>query len=220
MPHPHQYLLQEFHIAIQKFVPTVPEDIKEQSFKLYTDLLENESSSEQDIHNALISVGKNEFPHRHAFHELTDSMKDAKQVELLFSKLPAELVEKIKTAMGGDSLEDMLRSETADTMLTGVERQQIEDVMIDVSEALNDSLKEGINADAYKASYEKWQKQMELMQTKIDTIRAFADQSEKWKEEILGKVAALEEGWSVTEQDPELERLEKEIEYWEGKISE
>ena len=47
-----------------------------------------------------------------------------------------------------------------------------------------------------------------------------ADKDPKWKDEILNKVERFREGFLVTEEDPELEMVEKEIEYWKDTFGE
>ena len=74
MPHPHQSILDEYGYAIRHFVPTTPEEIKEEAKKTHSELLANENADEDMIRAALFKTGLAEYPHalRHGLTPVVD----------------------------------------------------------------------------------------------------------------------------------------------------
>lgn len=76
------------------------------------------------------------------------------------------------------------------------------------------------SSDEYKNLVEKWTKTAEQIDSSIEKLKklgqsATADQ----KQEIENKVSRFREGFLLTERDPELFEVEKEIEYWADTLS-
>ena len=95
MAHPFQFTLQELKIAIDNLVSTIPEDTKKEANRLYEELLLNEKATQEEIHNAIVNIGKSEYSHRHSYHELVDKDSDKHILETVMSNLNPGLKEKV-----------------------------------------------------------------------------------------------------------------------------
>ena len=73
--HPQLAILDEFKIAIDKIPSTIPET-KTEAEKLHANLLANEQATEEQVHQALVLIGKKVYPHRRAIKELLEKHKD------------------------------------------------------------------------------------------------------------------------------------------------
>lgn len=223
MPHPHQYLLQEFKISIDKLVPLTPEDIINEAKKLYDELSANEAATEKQVHDALVYVGRKEFPYRKAYEELCAGDEEKRLQLAIIERLDPKVWEKIhEVTHHGVNVVDFVNSRLFEERLSSDERYQVEQAILLAHDVLNKQCNE--RAAERKATYEelveRWQKEEERLQGLIETLRSFAERDAKWKDEILGKAAQLEEGWSIVERDPTEEEITKEIEYWSTVLAE
>ncbi|MEK7105092.1 MAG: hypothetical protein AAB865_00170 [Patescibacteria group bacterium] len=219
MKHPHQAILDEFQYAIDHLVPTVPSGVAEEAKRLHHELSENPEATEAQIHDALVNIGKQEFPYRRAYQEMMEEPSEEKRTALVLDHLEPEVKVKVETVMkDGVTLEALTKSSIFETDFTSEERYQIEDGILHAADHVKEEMPEVIasNKGKYDGLVESWKEKQKTMEAKIEELRALAGKDDKWREEILDKVKTLEEGWSVVERDPELLEIEKEIEYWQG----
>ncbi len=217
MSHPHEYLLKEFQISIDKLVPLTPKEVIDEAKKLHEELAANIASTEKQVHDALVYVGRKEFPYRKAYEELCAGDEEQRLQKDVFERLEPAVREKIHNVTHhGVHVLDYVNSPLFEEQLTGDERYQVEQAILMAHDVLNKQCSE--RATEREKNYEelvaKWKAEEERLQGLIDTLRSFADRDAKWHDEILGRVATLEEGWSVVERDPSEEEVKKEIEYW------
>ncbi len=223
MSHPHQSLLREYKYAIDHLVPSVPKEVKDEATKMYASLTTNEQATEEQIVEALAKTGRKEYPHRHAYHELTQEVARAKLLKMVSEHVEPGVQKKLaKLLETGASLEEIVRSALFEEQFSPEERYQIQDGIMDAEEHLREELSSTIETQksAYDALVLKYQSQMEEIQKHIDRLKELANKGPKWKDEILDKARLIESGWAVTEKDPELETVKKEIEYWRGTLGE
>lgn len=219
MTHPHQSFLDEFQIAIKKLSPGVPSEVRENALKLHAELSANAAATEEQIHDALVTIGKAEYPYRHAYHELTHAQGASHLKEMVLDHVEPEVKAKLESYLAGDvTLEELVKSDIFEREFIAEERYQVQDGILDAQEHLLEEAPKMLleKASEFMALVEKWQQHQALMQQRIDELKALALKDVKWKDEILDKVKIFEEGWSVVERDPELTEIEKEIEYWNG----
>lgn len=217
MSHPHEYLLKEFQISIDKLVPLTPAEVVDEAKRLHEELAANEGASEKQIHDALVYVGRKEFPYRKAYEELCANDEEQRLQKEVFERLEPEVREKIHNVTHhGVHVLDYVNSRLFEEQLTADERYQVEQAILLAHDVLNRQCNERAvsRAKSYEELVAKWKAEEERLQGLIDVLRGFADRDAKWRDEILGRVATLEEGWSVTERDPAEEEIRKEIEYW------
>lgn len=217
MLHPHEYLLKEFQISIDKLVPLTPQEVVAEARKLHDELSADENATEKQVHDALVYVGRKEFPYRKAYEELCASDEEQRLQQQVFERLEPAVREKIHNVTHhGVHVLDYVNSRLFEEQLTADERYQVEQAILLAHDVLQKQCNE--RAIERKKNYEelvaKWRSEEERLQGLLDMLRSFADRDPKWRDEVLGKVAVLEEGWSVVERDPEEEEIKKEIEYW------
>jgi hypothetical protein len=217
MSHPHQYLLDEFRLAIERLPATLPKEELEKAKQRLSMLEANEAASEEEIKEALVETGRAEYPHRHALEEIAP-MDSSRRDSLALEVLSPEVREQV-----GDSPSGFARDQvfgTADPEL----RREVEQALVSADgrmrEELTKKASELVVSESYQASLGKWTQRLADIEEAIARLESLAERDPKWKEEIEGKVARYREGLLVTEQDPSLEEIRKEIENWEGVLGE
>lgn len=223
MAHPYQYLLQEYEISIKKLVPLTPPDVAGEAQKLHEEFLRDENVTERQIRQALVHIGKKEYPYRKAYEELCATDEEKRLQESVTSRLEGVVQAKLKPLFdNGVHILDYVNSKLFEEQLTADERYHVEQAIL----VAHDELKKQCSdrASERKESYEqlvaKWHAKQNEIQGLIDQLRAMASRDEKWSAEITGKADQLEEGWSVVERDPDLEEVKKELEYWHTVLEE
>ena len=217
MQHPHEYLLQEFKISIDKLVPLTPPEIKAEAEKLYEELAANPAATEQQIEQALIQVGKKEYPYRKAYEELCSSDEEQRLQKEVFQRLEPAVVNKVKAVTNnGVHVIDYVNSRLFEQDLSPTERYQVEQAILLAHDVLSKQCDE--RAQERQTNYlelvEKWKKEQERLQGLIDRLRQLGQRDATYTQEINDKAKQLEEGWSIVERDPNEEEIVKEIEYW------
>ncbi len=222
MNHPHAALLQEFRICLQRLVPLTPQEVVDEGRRLADELEADENATIEQIRQALIYVGKKEFPYRKAYEALCAQDEEARMQEIVLKKLDASILQNIEAVTKhGVHILDFVKSAQFEA-LDGQDRHAIDTAILEAHEQLDKQCDE--RAVTRKATYEglvqEWSAVQERMQAMIEVLRGMADRDEKWHDEIIGKVRQFEEGWSVVERDPTEEELSKELEYWAGVLGE
>lgn len=224
MTHPHQSMLDELSYAIKHFVPTLPEEVVTQAKAKLEELSANEEANEEVIKNAFHDIGLQEYPHRHAYEELTSTSAEQKLKEMVLEHVDEDVRSVIKPHLdAGVSLPELVSSKLFAEQLDGKQRYQVEDGILVAKDKLAESLKDdlGGNGADYKALLEKWTTHAQDIQTQIDKLEALSPGgTPEQGEEISGKVRRFREGFLLTERDPQLEEVKKEVEYWTDTFAE
>lgn len=223
MAHPHEYLLNEYKLSIEQLVPLTPTEIVLEANKIYNELLANESATERQIIQALIHIGKKEYPYRKAYMELCASDEEKRLEASAFAKLDADLSAKIKKVTdNGVHLTDYVKSKLFESELTPDERLRVENAINDAHDVVGKQCDERANErkEKFDELVHFWQGEESRVQGLITQLRSMAERDEKWKAEITGKADQFEEGWSMVEKDPVEEDIIKEIENWAVVIEE
>lgn len=223
MAHPHEYLLQEYKISIDKLVPLTPSEVISEAEKLYGELSQDESASERQIRQALIHIGKKEFPYRKAYEELCAGDEERRLEAAALQKLDEPVKAKLKPLLeNGVHLTDFANSKLFETNLESDERYRVEQAILEAHDVVgrecDDRAKE--RAESYETLVATWKKKQEDMQKMIDQLRSMAERNPESANEIIGKADQFEEGWSIVERDPSEEELKKEIENWAAVMEE
>ncbi len=217
MPHPHEYLLKEFAISIDKLVPLTPPAVVDEAKKLLAELAASENVTEKQLHDALVYVGRKEFPYRKAYEELCASDEEQRLQQQVFERVAPAVKEKLLAVTEhGVQVMDYVNSRLFEEQLPADERYQVEQAILLAHDALNTQCSERATKrhHTYQELVAKWQAEQERLQGLLMTLRSFADRDAKWKGEILARLDQLEEGWSVVERDPKEEEIRQELEYW------
>ena len=217
MSHPHEYLLQEFKIAIDKLVPLTPPEIVDEAKKLYVELAGNEAATERQIRQALVSIGKKEYPYHKAYLELCAKDEEQRLQAEVLRRLEGETAEKVKKMTdNGVHVIDYVNSKLFERDLEATERYQVEQAILGAHDVLNKQCDE--RAKERQQNFDElvthWKAEEVRLQQLIDQLRGMAERDPASADEIRGKADQLEEGWSIVERDPEEQEIKKEIENW------
>lgn len=221
--HPHQAILDEYAFALGHLAPTVPKEVKEEALNTHAALLGNPHATEDEIRAALSKTGLAEYPHRHAFKELTSRMEEERRLAMVLEHVDEHVRAKLKKHLdAGVPLEEITRSRLFETDFTPEERYQVEDALLDAKDHLKEELEHAAagRGEAYQALVRKWDAHAQAILKKIGELESLKDKDPKWRDEIAEKAKRFREGFLVTEPDPKLEEVEKEIEYWRGTFGE
>lgn len=223
MSHTHEMLLKEFQVAIDHFAPTVPSQVKTAAQQAHDDLLANPESTEDEIRGALFIAGMAEYPHRHAFQELTAGGIEARRVEIVLEHVEPNVAQKVKTLTdSGVSMSELTNSQLFESDFSPEERHQVEDALLDADIHIKEEFGKAAVSDEKKYAdlVNKWTEHRDVILAKVEELESLKNKDEKWHDEIVEKVKRFKDGFSVTEPDPDLEEVEKEIEYWKGTMGE
>lgn len=217
MPHPHQYLLQEFKISIDKLVPLTPSEIVEEAKRLYEELSANEAASEKQIRQALVLIGRKEYPYRKAYLELCANDEEQRLQEEILKRLEGSVHEKVRTMVeSGVHVQDYVNSKLFERDLEATERYQVEQAILLAHDVINKQCDERAKERQknFEELVEHWKSEEEKMQQLIDQLRGMAERDPMYADEIRGKADVFEEGWSIVERDPSEEEIRQEIAHW------
>ncbi len=209
MDHPQQRLLDEFSRVIEHLVPLTPENIKEEAVQWLVELSRNPHATERQIHQALIALGKKEFPYRKAYEALCGTDEEQRFSEAVFHHLPHDLADRIREiTKHGVHITDYVQSPLF-LKLPDDERYLVEQALHDAHDVVNRQCGERAEHRGLKFSelVTLWTKKRDVMDGLIVALREMATRDPQHSEEILEKAALFEQGWSVLAKDPE----EKEI---------
>ncbi|MBI2474893.1 hypothetical protein HYV69_00485 [Candidatus Uhrbacteria bacterium] len=222
MTHPFQSLLDEFAYAIKHFVPTLPKEIKQETQEVLKRLQADSNADESTIRKAFHDVGVKEYPYRRAYIELTHGLAEDEMNAMVLEHVEPNVRMVIKPHLdSGVSLDELIQSDIFIEQLTPEQRYQVEDGIMVARSKLADSLKEHVSAESeeYARLVGKWKDQSIKIDKAISDLKLLASEgNENQKREIQEKADAYSEGFLITERDPELSAIQKEIEYWQEVI--
>lgn len=223
MIHQFQSFLDEYALAIQNLATTVPNEAKQEAERMLSKLQKNPDTTEEEIRKALIMTGLVEYPHRHAYKELVGTRATEAERRLVLEHVDATVREKIQPHLdAGVPLAELVKSDLFEKELTAEQRYQVVDAILDAKDHVKEEMEKNLETELpeYQVVLKKWESVRDAISIKIDELEAMESKDPKWKDEIAEKVKFFHEGFSVTEPDPELETVEKEIEYWRGTFGE
>jgi len=225
MSHPFKSVLDEYQIAIDHLGPTVPVEIKQEAQRMHDDLLRNKNVDEDKILVDMSKTGREEYPYRHAFNEVVGVISKKKQQKIVIEQVDNHVRQKLEKYLEtGETLEELVASKFFETEFNADERFQIEHNIQETidrdKEDLKKTAEEVLTSPMYQKALEKWQKEIKEIEEKIKELELLKEKEAKWKDEIENKVKRFRGGFLVTERDPGLLEIKKEIEYWRGTLGE
>ncbi len=223
MAHPNEEMIQDFRKAVAQLVPLTPKTIRDEAMQLADDLAENESSTAEQIRQALVYVGKKEFPYRKAYQELCAGDEEARLQELVLGKLDESVKVKMEPVVKyGVHILDFVKSSQFEALLSDDDRSQVDREIHAAHDVLDRQCDERAAArrGAYDELVARWTATQEHIQQMIEVLRGMADRDPEYRDDILARVQQFENGWSMVEVDPTVDDVQKEITYWTGVLSE
>jgi len=221
--HPHKYALDIFKLSIDRVPVTVPKDIADQAHKDYESMCENLQVSGEAIEDMNMKLGRSIWPHLKAYDEAFEKFGKEREHELFLESLRLDVKEHfVQWNTAGGMIFDIRRGKEFEAAFAPEEKFAIEEAYLDANEGARsfvDELVLGDKKSEYETALDIWKGRQEEILERITDLRTLANQSDKWSGEILGKVREFELGWAVTEKDPEIYEIEKEIENWRGVLA-
>ena len=210
--------MDEIKIAIEKFVPLTPDDIKKRAEEAFEKLQNTPEISLKDIHNTLVVIGRDEYPYRKAYHDLCDTDEEQRLRKLVLERVDGKVKKVLEEAFSYNILlDDFVRSEMFEDKLNGEERYQVTNAILLAEETLENQCDDRAHTRVgqFEDFVEKRKEEVKTLQERIDLLKRTAQQYPVHADEITMVVDRLEEGWSITNPDPTREEIDKEIEYWQ-----
>lgn len=191
-------------------MPLTPREVVEEAQRLEKELSENEHTTERQIQQALVEIGRKEYPYRKAYEALCATDEEKRFETAAFAKMDPAVKEKVQAVtLHGVHLSDYVNSKLFESQLEVDERYNVEQAILVAHDAVNKQCDE--RASERKENFEtlvkNWTAKRDEIQRLIDELRNMATRSPELSGEILGKADAFEEGWSIVSRDPE----EKEV---------
>ncbi len=214
--HPHQAFIDELKIAVKELVPTTPAELIQEAKEILSNLEKNPSVTSENIHKAMTEIGQKEYPYRKAYHDMCDGDAETRLKKLIYERIDEEVKRKIEETVQYVLLEDFVKSELFEEMLSADERYQITNAILLAKEDLEHQCTDECThkQEEYDALIEKREEEVRVWQKMIDDIRLLGIASPEHASDIHAACDRLEEGWSITQRDPSKEEIEKEMEYW------
>lgn len=231
MRHPHAFTLQLLGMAIQNLPPSFP-DARVTHFRTLLDRCTGDvRCTYGEIHEAIVSLGKESWSERMAYQDLYDRYGRASEEANLLENLDEGIREKyekfvheggkinhIESAKSG---EVMWEASPFERYFTPEEKFGIKQALLSARTAAHEEISElleGVKSEEFAVTVNFYKESMRRIQVDLDRLRELASVSEKWEKAISDKVHTFEEGWSVVEKGFDEEIVAKELEYWQGTL--
>ena len=223
MSHPHKFLLDEFQVAIDHFVPTISEETVKEAQALHDKFVANEAVDRKEIAEGMIVIGKKTFAFRNAFHDFASGQIEQLLHGKVMEALDPMLQKKIGELLKPDQQITLLVKDTLfEKRFSAGERRAIEEKLLDTKKQLLEEVFSEVVAgsEGYDNMLKHWQGHQLKIELAIDQLEVLAQTAGQWQDEIEQKVVEFREGFLVTERDPELEEIVQAIDYWKGVVAE
>jgi hypothetical protein len=217
MSHPHEYLLQEYKLSVDKLVPLTPPAIVEEAQRLYTELSADQAATERQIRQALILIGRKEYPYRKAYLELCATDEEQRLQAEVLQRLDGPVKDKLEQMVASHvHVLDYVNSKLFEKDLEATDRYRVEQAILAAHDVLNKQCDDRARErqQNFEELVSRWQAKAENLQQLIDQLRGLAERDLTYAEEIRGKAEQLEEGWSIVERDPTEEEIKQEISHY------
>lgn len=217
----HQSIIEEIKLTIEKMVPMTPVEIVEKAQSLLKEVEGNRQINPAQLNEALVEIGRLEYPYRKAYHDLCGTDEEKRLRELVVERVDEDIREKLEEAFSYNLiLDDFVKSHLFEEM-DDEHRYQVTNAISMAEDVLEHQCDE--RAHSQKLKFEelvkKREQEVSALQARIDFLRDLARTHANHADELLATVERLEEGWSILSKDPNAEEIEKEIEYWQAILS-
>ncbi len=222
MSHPEQEFIDQFRFAVERLAPLTPKDILVEAENLIDELESEESTSAEQIRQAMVFVGRKEFPYRKAYQELCAGDEEQRLQQIVLDKLDDAIKEQMEAVSKyGVHILDYIKSSQFDELPHDVQTN-IDNAVREAHDILNEQCDD--RAHQRQADFEKlvseWKTKTDKIQTMINVLRELSERDEQYKADIIAKVNEFENGWSMIDLDPTEEDVQREIDYWLPLVSE
>ncbi|MBF8280351.1 MAG: hypothetical protein HW383_124 [Candidatus Magasanikbacteria bacterium] len=182
----------------------------------------NPTVGREELDNVIIAFGKEIWPYRKALAALHEKYAAPREEKYIRAALGQALVGKFDTYLReGNSITDFKQGKQFETFFTPDEQAEIVAKYLDAHDKVMDEFQSecmGPRLDECNQLVEDFKNELPKIEDAIMRLSLLADESPKWRDEIMDKVRVFEEGWSGEEKDVTRETAEKEIEFYKDAI--
>jgi|SRR3989338_5215785 len=214
-------LYHELEFAIKHLPSSIPEDEMKKIWDLFHALKEGEKNDARAV-DAMIAIGKIEWPHRKAYEEMMMACCSKTQHQMLLESLSDKTRKKYIDIGGNDAtVQEIVHSRAFEEKLTPEERYEVQEAALNARFKMAEFMKGQISArpKEYEERLQAARKEQQAIEEAIAKLEGLASIDEDWRGEILGQVEQMRMGWSIAERDVLLDDVKKAIEYWQGTLS-
>ena len=222
MSHPQEEILKNFRVAVEKLVPLTPEAVVNEAKQLADDLEKNEAATAEQVRQALVYIGRKEFPYRKAYLELCAGDEEQRLQEIVLQKLHDDVKHHLEPVIKyGVHILDFVQSSQFDA-LSDEMKVAIDNAIREAHDAVNRQCDERAanRASNYEGLVRRWTDVAERMQKLIDLLKDMAERDNEYRDDILEQAKQFENGFSMLEDDPTEEAIEKAIAHWSEVLGE
>lgn len=219
----HQYSLSLLRSTIDHAPNFFPQGRKKEMEEVYATYAADPTTDIAYIEDALVTFGKEIWPFRKSFWHIHDTdgrhNEEAYFLELLSPALRAryDLFKK-----KGNKIEDVAKDGEFETFFSPEERVELTTAKLTAHERVLKGIEElcaGEHKELCTQSLGKYREHQARVEELIAQLRGLAEQSIKWRPEILDKARTFAAGWSGLEKEIAEEDVRNEIEYYQGVLA-
>ena len=214
-------LYYELEFAVKHLPPSIPEEDMKQIWDLFNALKEG-GQNDAKAAEAMIDIGKIEWPHRKAYEAMMMACCSKTQQQMLLESLSDKTRKKFVDIGGKDAtVQEIVHSRAFEEKLTPEERYEVQEAALTARMKMAEFMKGQIAArpKEYAERLQVALKEQAQIDEAISKLENLAGIDEDWREEILGQVEQMRLGWSIAEPDVSLGDANKAVEYWQGTLS-
>ncbi|PIR47700.1 hypothetical protein COV06_01745 [Candidatus Uhrbacteria bacterium CG10_big_fil_rev_8_21_14_0_10_50_16] len=219
----HEAFLMELEFGIKHLPPTIPEEEQTRIQQRFEELkVLGDQVTEEAIKEAMIEIGKIEWPYRLAYKDMVMMCCSHTQHDLFLKALSPATRKKVMDMGGNDiTVPELIHSSLFEEKFSPEEKYEVQESALSARLQMHDYMEEQIKnrPNDYAKSLEKARAQQAKIDEAIEQLRALAKVDLHWQPEIEGKIDQLCMGWSISEPDVSVEDVLHEVEYWKGTLA-
>jgi hypothetical protein len=213
-------LYTELEFAIKHLPPSIPEEMEKQIWDIFHTLKKG-GNDEGALRDAMIAIGKLEWPHRKAYEDMMMACCSKTQQEMLLESLSENTRKKFIGIGGNDAtVQEVVHSKLFEEKLTAEQRYEIQEAALEARLKMHEFMKGQISArpKEYEDRYNEALGEQTEIEKLLKDLETLASVDDDWRDEIVGRVEQMRLGWSIAEPDVTIDDAQKEIEYWKGTL--
>ncbi len=221
--HPHKFTLdlleQVINLAPLWFPPAEHDSLKNDLTRLEQDI----NISKEDIEHTILKVGKAIWPYRRALFDLHQRYGQPLEEQHLQERAPDALKPKLEEYFReGGTPDDLERGALPfESIFNPEEKQILVDLMLQVHDELMTQFQHECvsqRRDECHNLVDHYHDEQATIEHLIERLRTMAIDSPDWSGEILEKINAFEDGWSLLDREVTREEVEKTLEFYHDLI--
>lgn len=224
--HPYQHTIDLITRQTLRAPLWFPESRRKEMTQTIEEMRQNQNIPHEKVEDTLIAFGKELWPYHRALSELHRQYAARREEILIREKLKnnVELFKKfdryldesgdIHAFKQGRGFEKFFDPEEWGA-LSALTMEAHDETMAEFQrECVSTRLEECNDLVG------QYREELERVDAKVAALKRLAEKSEKWREEILAKARAFEEGWGAASRAPEERQVEEAIDFYERTIKE